>query len=54
MNQARQEDEQHAIARRERGPLDLTLEYDQLLTQERVLGHQRDPAFGDIGDRSAR
>jgi len=53
MREARQERQRHTVARCERGALNLALQHDQLLPQERVLGHQRRLAHSYVGDRSA-
>ena len=53
MGQTRQQDEQQPVTGREHGTLDLTLEHDHLLTEEWVLGRQRDRAPRDISDHSA-
>jgi len=52
MRQARQEHQRHTIAGCEGGLLDLALEHDELLPQERVLGYQRGFAHGYVGNRS--
>jgi len=52
-HKARQQHKQDAIAGRDCGTLDLAPQHDQLLPEERVLGHQRGLGHGHVSDRPA-